>query len=249
MREKGLQLLSLLAALGVWQLIALWVGTNIVPGPVKVLPVVWELIKTGDFSEPLTVSLRRVSAGFGVAFLFGMIYGIATSRSQTVRTLVTPLATVVMSTTSLVIIFIAMLAIGQTEFTMTLIVALIVFGFIGTPIRDALSGIDEELLVMAESFKCGPISRLLDVYIPYLIPAVLATSRIGFNLSWKIVILSEIFGFGTGIGRKISLAYFQYDLSKLLAWLVIFLIVIILIEQVLREYERRTAKWRIVGAR
>jgi hypothetical protein len=31
----------------------------------------------------------------------------------------------------------------------------------------------------------------------------------------------------------------------MLAWLMIFLVVIILIEQVLREYERRTAKWRI----
>ncbi len=249
MRERGLQLLSLVVALGVWQLIALWLGANLVPGPVKVLPIVWDLIKTGDFIGPLTVSLQRVAVGFGVAFLFGMIYGIATSRSQTVRTLVTPLATVVMSTTSLVIIFIVLLAIGRTQFSMTLIVALIVFGFIGTPIRDALSGIDEELLVMAESFKSGPISRLLDVYIPYLIPALLATSRIGFNLAWKIVILAEIFGFGTGIGRKISLAYFTFDLSKMLAWLVIFLIVIILIEQVLREYERRTGKWRIVGAR
>lgn len=248
MREKGLQLLSLLAAVGVWELAAVWVGTNIVPGPGTVLPKVWDLIESGDFIHPLRVSLRRVGVGFGVAFLFGMIYGIATSRSPTMRSLVTPLATVVMSTTSLVIVFIAMLAIGQTEFTMTLIVTLIVFGFIGTPIRDALTGIDEELLVMAQSFKCGPISRLWDVYIPYLVPAVLATSRIGFNISWKIVILGEVFGFGAGIGRQISLAYFHYDLTNLLAWLMIFLIVIILIEQLLREYERRAARWRIAGA-
>lgn len=249
MTEKGLQLLSLFAALAAWQLAAWYVGTHILPGPIEVFPVTWDLIESGDFWKHLRVSLRRVFVGFGVAFLLGMAYGIAASRVPTFRSLATPLATVVMSTTSLVIVFVAMLAIGQTETTMTIIVTLIVFGFIGTPIRDALSGIDEELLIMAESYKCGPLGRLRDVYIPYLVPAVLATSRIGFNIAWKIVVLGEVFGFGAGIGRQISLAYFQFDMSRLLAWLVIFLIVIILIEQLLREYERRTAKWRIVGAR
>lgn len=245
MIEKGLQVLSLLAALAVWQLVGWWVGTNVIPGPIEVGPKLWDLIESGDFWKPMTVTLQRVVVGFGAAFVIGMAYGIATSRVPLVRSLATPLATVVMSTTSLVVVFTAMLVLGQTERTMTIIVALIVFGFIGTPIRDALSGIDEEILTMAKSYKCGPVSRMWDIYIPYLVPAMLATSRIGFNIAWKIVVLGEVFGFGAGIGRQISLAYFHFDIKTLLAWLLIFLIVVIVIEQLLREYERRTAKWRI----
>lgn len=245
MTEKGLQVLSLIAALTVWQLAGWYVGTHILPGPIEVFPVAWDLIESGDFWEHLRVSLRRVFVGFGVAFVIGMGYGIAAARIPLFRSLATPLATVVMSTTSLVIVFVAMLAMGQTETTMTIIVTLIVFGFIGTPIRDALNGIDEELLIMAQSFKCSTLRRLRDVYIPYLVPAMLATSRIGFNIAWKIVALAEVFGFGSGIGRQISLAYFTFDMTRLFAWLLIFLIVIILIEQLLREYERRTSRWRI----
>lgn len=248
MREVGLQVLSLVGMLVLWQVVATSV-TRVVPPPTEVMPVFYQLVSSGTFAEHLAVSLRRVVLGFVVAYLLGGAYGISSSRVPWVRSFFTPLVTVVMSTTSLVIIFSLMLMLGQTEFTMMIIVAIIVFGFVGTPIRDSMDALDRDLLTMSASFKTRWTSRLWDVYIPYLTPSILATVRIGFNYSWKIVVLSEVFGFGAGIGRQISLNYYQYDLTRLLAWLMIFLVVVLAIEQLLRAFERHAARWRPVSTR
>jgi NitT/TauT family transport system permease protein/taurine transport system permease protein len=112
-----------------------------------------------------------------------------------------------------------------------------------------MDAIDRDLLTMSASYKVGWSSRLWDVYVPYLTPAILATVRIGFSYAWKIVVLSEVFGFGAGIGRQIGLSYYQYDLKRLLAWLTVFLVVVLVIEQILRAFERRAGRWRISGAR
>ncbi|UCG94324.1 MAG: ABC transporter permease subunit, partial [Candidatus Aerophobus sp.] len=101
-----------------------------------------------------------------------------------------------------------------------------------------------ELVDMADSFRASAMQKVRDIYIPYLIPPLLATSRIGFSLAWKIVVLSEVFGFSTGIGYLIKLKYLHYDLRMLMAWLMIFLGVVVIIEQFLRILEKRVTRWR-----
>jgi ABC-type nitrate/sulfonate/bicarbonate transport system permease component len=247
MKGGALQILSLILALALWQLVSTAVST-VIPAPTDVLPAFYQLVVTGAFAEHLAVSFRRVLFGFACAYVVGATYGIASSRIPSVRSLFAPLVTVVMSTTSLVIIFSLMLMLGQTETTIIVIVTIIVFGFVGTPIRDTLDAIDGDLLTMLASYKVGWPSRISDVYVPYLVPAILATTRIGFNYSWKIVVLCEVFGFSAGIGRQISLNYYQYDLTRLLAWLTVFLVVVLLVEQLLRPVERQAAGWRTIVA-
>jgi NitT/TauT family transport system permease protein len=97
---------------------------------------------------------------------------------------------------------------------------------------------------MADSYRIDTRSKIRHIYIPYLFPALLAASRIGFSLSWKVAVLSEVFGLPDGIGFKIRILYLQYDLKSLLAYLAFFLFVVIVIEQVLRTIEKRATKWR-----
>jgi NitT/TauT family transport system permease protein len=82
------------------------------------------------------------------------------------------------------------------------------------------------------------------LYLPYLIPPMLAAARIGFSLSWKVILLSEVFGFPGGLGFQIRINYTVYDLTKLLAWLGIFVIALLVIEQLIRATERAVVRWR-----
>ncbi|MDP2931304.1 MAG: ABC transporter permease subunit [Chloroflexota bacterium] len=242
-KERGVQLLSLVLLVAVWEGLSLVVG-RLVPSPVAVFPVAWNMITSGSFADPLFTSLYRLLFGFGLALALGLAFGIASAQVEKLGIAAGALFTTIMTTPSLVIIFVAMLILGQTDSTIVLIVGLIVFPFVAVPMRDAMKDLDQDILGMSKSFKVTTRRKLIDVYIPYLVPPILAASRIGFSLSWKIVVLSEVFGFTTGVGWKISLAYFQYDLVALMAWLVIFVVIILVIEQVIREGERRVVKWK-----
>ena len=242
-KERGVQLLSLILLVLAWGAASLFVGEHILPPPTAVFPVAWELVVSGAFAEPLFASLYRLLLGFILALSLGIAVGIASAQLLRLGTAAIAMLTIIMSIPSLVIIFVAMIMLGQTDLTIVLIAGLIVFPFITVPVRDAMKDIDQDILGMADSFKVSTLRKVVDVYIPYLIPPILAASRICFSLSWKMVVLSEVFGFGSGIGWKISLAYFQYDLKGLIAWMLIFVVIILLIEQTIRISERRVVKW------
>jgi len=243
-RERGVQLLSLILLVGAWAAASLFVGERLLPPPTEVFPVAWNMVASGDFAEPLFASLYRLFFGFILALLLGTAFGIASAQLLRLGIAAAAMFTIIMTTPSLVIIFVAMIMLGQVDSTVILVAGLIVFPFVAVPMRDAMKDIDQEILDMADSFKVSTLRKVVDVYIPYLVPPLLAASRIGFSLSWKMVVLSEVFGFTSGIGWKISLAYWQYDLKGLIAWLVLFVVIILFIEQAIRIGEQRVVKWK-----
>ena len=243
-KERGVQLLSLVLLVLGWAIISLVVGEKIVPPPVDVFPLAWNMIVSGAFIDPLGASLFRLLLGFFLALTLGIVVGIASAQMVKLGIAAAAMFTIIMTTPTLVIIFVAMIMMGQTDFTVILVAGLIVFPFVAVPIRDAMKEMDRDIVAMADSFKVSTLRKVMEVYIPHLVPPLLAASRIGFSLSWKAVVLAEVFGFTSGIGWKISLSYWQYDLKALIAWLVVFIVVILFIEQLIRTGERAVVKWK-----
>ncbi len=243
-KRRSTQLLSLIVLLLIWTVASLYIGPDIFPPPVKVLPKSFELVISGDFMAPLYSSFSRMALGFLLALSVGTGIGIAASQKSMAESMSSLWFPILMSTPSLVIIFTAIMILGISQLTVILVVGFIVFPFIAVDVRDCMKDLDPELLEMADSFRASTIQKVKDIFIPYLVPPLLASSRIGFSLAWKIVVLSEVFGFSTGIGYLIKLKYLQYDLRMLMAWLIIFLVVVIIIEQFLIILEKRITRWR-----
>jgi NitT/TauT family transport system permease protein len=84
----------------------------------------------------------------------------------------------------------------------------------------------------------------MGIYLPYLIPPMLAATRIGISNSWKVVLLVEVFGLSGGLGFEIRRAYFIYNLPLLFSWLVAIVIVLLVLEQLLRGSERALVRWQ-----
>jgi ABC-type nitrate/sulfonate/bicarbonate transport system permease component len=96
---------------------------------------------------------------------------------------------------------------------------------------------------MARSFHVTSVQRVRDLYVPYLTPPLLSSSRIALNSSWKVVLLCEVFGFPGGLGFNIRNAYGAYNITLLLAWVVLFVVTLLVIEQVIRLCERVVVRW------
>ena len=72
---------------------------------------------------------------------------------------------------------------------------------------------------------------------------MLASGRVAFSLAWKVAFLTEVFGYPEGLGWRVRNAYTVYDMTTLLAWLTVFIIAILMIEQLTRVVERGLVKW------
>ena len=98
---------------------------------------------------------------------------------------------------------------------------------------------------MGHVYKANRSLMLRKVLIPQLMPYVFSSLRIALSLSWKIALVGEAFGAGTGVGQKLVYWFQDTRVDMILAWGVSFMIVMVLIDLlVFRVWARRTFAWR-----
>jgi NitT/TauT family transport system permease protein len=83
------------------------------------------------------------------------------------------------------------------------------------------------------------------VVLPPLSPFLLAASRSGLSLIWKIVLVVELLGRSNGVGFQINLFFQFFDVASILAYTIAFVVIIQSIEWCLmRPLELRIGRWR-----
>jgi NitT/TauT family transport system permease protein len=242
--NRRYQVFGLIAIVVVWQLSA-WVIAlgDTYPGPLTVVPELWALLSSGDAWAPLLSTLSRTAAGFVVGFVLAVVYGVCAYAYPKMRDYTDFLFNVLMFSPSLIVIFVGLIVMGQTFVAVVVIVAICIVTDIAVYIRDAFTSFDSELAGMATSYRAPLRQRVVDIYLPFLAPAALTTTRLGFTLAWKTAFLCEIFGFPNGLGWELRGAYRIYDIPLMLAWLSIFIVTLLIFEQVVRAVETKTVRW------
>lgn len=242
-KERILQAASLVALIGVWELLAQMLDVSALPPPTQVVTVLYELVADGAAFGPLASTLRRTALGFLLGFAAGVLYGIGVYASPRFGEITRGLFDIALFTPTLVIIFLGLIMLGRNDWTVVLLVGFVISTNVGTYMRDAMHDFDQDLVGMAVSYKTTLPQRARSMYVPYLIPPMLAAGRIGFSLAWKVAFLCEVFGFPEGLGWELRRSYEIYDMPTLLSWLSIFVITLLVVEQLTRVAERSVVKW------
>ena len=88
--------------------------------------------------------------------------------------------------------------------------------------------------------------RLRLVYLPQLYPYLMAATRSGLALIWKIVLVAELVGRSNGVGFQLGVYFAFFDITNILAYTASFIAVVAAAESFgIRPLERRLLRWRI----
>src|SRR5262249_35520320 len=112
-------------------------------------------------------------------------------------------------------------------------------------VREGARSLDHALDDMAQAFRMGPWTRMRHVILPQLAPYLAAAARSGLSLVWKIVLIVELLGRPNGVGFEIGVAFQLFDVTRILAYALAFIAVMLAIETFLvQPLERHVARWR-----
>jgi NitT/TauT family transport system permease protein len=111
--------------------------------------------------------------------------------------------------------------------------------------REGARALNRDLLEMAGVFRMNRWRKLRHVVIPQLSPYLMASTRSGLSLIWKIVLVVELLGRGNGVGFQVHMFFSLFDIAGILAYTVAFVAVVLGIElALLQPLERRVNRWR-----
>ena len=241
-----LRLASLAVFFGAWFLGAQLAGEQYLPGPYAVLTAIATEARTGTLFVQVGITLFRVLLAFLLAMTLGIAAGLLMGRVRLADQLGDPWLIVILNLPALVIIVLAYIWAGLTETAAIAAVAVNKLPNAIVTVREGARALDPTLEEMAQVFAMPRRTVLRHVVLPQLAPYIAAAARSGLALVWKIVLVVELLGRPNGVGYEIGIAFQLFDVTRVLAYSVVFVAAILLIETlVVQPLERRASRWRI----
>ncbi len=232
----------------VWGVAALLVDTPLLPSPAAVLRSFWLAVQSGELPHHLLVTLRRVLISFGLAMALGAMLGVWMGRSRVANAVLDPLLVLFLNLPALVTIILLYVWFGLVEAAAVLAVVVNKVPNVAVTLREGARSLDPKLEQMARVYGFSHRQRVVDVWLPQLFPYLMAATRGGLALIWKIVLVVELLGRSDGVGFQLHMAFQVFDVASILAYSLAFIAVVQLIELlVLQPLERRATCWRSAG--
>lgn len=240
-----LEWLSLPLLLALWQGGAMLAASRFLPSPLAVAGQVLDLAMTGHLIGDFAKTLARAAVGFVLAMALGTALGFALGRVRWADRLFGPWVMVGLNLPAIVVAIICYIWLGLTEFALVLAVVLNKTPLVITTIREGVLGFLPEFDELARAFRMPLARQLRLIWLPQLMPFVLAAARTGLALIWKMVLVFEVLGSDGGVGFRVGIFFQYFDMAGILAYAVVFVALVILFEHgVLRPVERRVLRWR-----
>ncbi|MDT3710733.1 MAG: ABC transporter permease [Pseudomonadaceae bacterium] len=242
--------IALPVLLALWAVVALAVQTPLLPSPAAVLETFWQAVQSGELPEHLLVTLRRVLFSFALAMTLGTLLGVWMGRSRLANALLDPLLVLFLNLPALVTIILLYVWFGLVEAAAVLAVVVNKVPNVAVTVREGARSLDPKLEQMARVYGFSRWQRVVDVWLPQLFPYLMAATRGGLALIWKIVLVVELLGRSDGIGFQLHMAFQVFDVASILAYSLAFIAVVQLIElALLQPLDRRASAWREAGVR
>ena len=230
----------------IWEITSLLTPAGLLPPPYVVIrEVVVRVILREGFLAHVGVTLIRILIGFTISYLIGMSMGVMMGAKKFWEEFFTDYVIIGLTIPSLAWAVIGVLWFGLKPLTPVFATVMIVFPYVAANFWEGVKAVDKDLVDMARAFDVSKKRIIRHIYISSLLPHSLVAARIGFSISWKIVIVGEVFGASSGIGYMIYYWYHMFNMRLVLAWLLFFTLCMLALEYfVIKKLERRLLVWR-----
>lgn len=245
LKQTTLSLLSLTLLLAIWQLAAIWTDGHTLPPPGRVADVFWQALLSGELPYHLGVTLLRLVVSFSIAMVLGCAIGVFLGRNKTLDAFFDNWLVIFLNIPALVTIILCYVWFGLVESAAILAVVVNKLPNVVVTIREGTRALDKDLLEMAASYGFDRKKTFRHVIWPQLHPFVMAATRSGLALIWKIILVVELLGRSNGMGYQLHLFFQLFDVASLLAYTFAFVAVIQSIEWLLlRPLDSKALRWR-----
>lgn len=196
---------------GTLAVLALWEGAvrsglvdrSVFPSPSIAIAAAAERLTARQLGENLSWSLLRVFSGFLLGALAGVVTGILAGWYRRFGMVVNPLIELLRPIPPLAWIPLAIIWFGLGEPSKFFIIFLAAFFPVVTAAYQGMRGIDPLLLRAGQMMGLKGVSLLLRVAIPAAAPDLATGLRIGWGLSFGVLVAAELIAADRGLGYMI----------------------------------------------
>lgn len=240
---------SIATLVGLWYLAGVYYP-HVFPPIAETLAEIQRIVEEpGVYGNPFYYHIYKTAEliliSLAIAMVVGTAAGIALGTRPRLESAVSSWVYGWLALPSLVVVFLAGIWFGFGWWAGLFAVSIVITPFVVLNMWEGALNLDAELDEMGDFFGAGRYLRFRWITLPQLVPHVFASLRSGMSIGWKITLLAETFLFTHGVGFMFRREFGNYNLEGVMAWLILFIIFLLIIEYgLLAPLHRRVTHWR-----
>jgi NitT/TauT family transport system permease protein len=186
----------------------------------------------------------RIIVGLGSAFVVGVSSGVAMGMSSVIRGYGETFVKFLTGIPGLSWVLIAVLWFGNVELRIVFVLFMVLFPWYSLSTMDAVRGIPRDYTDMVKSFRFTRREYTQKLIVPYILPDIVSVSKSNIGYAARIVVVAELVGATSGIGRELLVAQGRFNIVDIFAWTFVLVTVMLSLQAVLLIVERTQLDWR-----
>ncbi len=214
----GITLGFVAVLLGLWELASHGAGRpEYFLGPVAIANAVLHSLSTGNVWLPAVNSLYRAYAGFLIGGFAGVVLGLLSGVSRTVRDLFDVPQAFVHAIPKIALFPAVAVWLGFSDASRILVIALSCFFPAYLNATSGALGINPRYLWLSRNNEVGRFSTFVQVVVPASLPRTMVGLRISLMVAFILMVATEVIGSSDGLGTMVMTAYQDGNYSQMYA--------------------------------
>lgn len=243
-REAALTLLSIVAGLAIWEVIA----HNTNPLVTSPLEGVWDSllqqIRSGALLTDLATTMSGFALGTALATVIGIIIGLVMATNRLAFSLLDPWISALRSTPLITIAPLIIVAFGIGLRAKVVIVVLVAIFPVIINTADGVRAVDRDLIEAAASFGASRSAIFRTLLLPGALPFILSGVRLAITFGLVGEVVAEFFGSRAGLGYMVFEASQVFATGTVYLGIAILAAIGVILTKLMYWLERRIAPWR-----
>ncbi len=218
--------------IALWQCLSMVIDSQILLAtPVSVLLELFSLVQDLDFWLSIILSLFKISLGFTIGVIIGVLFAVASAKSVVFKQLISPL--ILFAKSVPVASFIIIVLIWVSNNNISIFVSFImVLPIVYTNVLSGIYNLDDKLNEMAKVFSMKTSTSVRYILLPQILPIFRSACLVGLGMSFKAGVAAEVLGVADlSIGGNLYRAKIFVDTPNVFAWTAVILLVSFLFEK------------------
>jgi ABC-type nitrate/sulfonate/bicarbonate transport system permease component len=216
----------------------------LLPAPHTVLLAGIEMVRSGELQRDILASMSRVVQGFVLAAIVGVAVGTGVGRSRRLEYLIEPTIELLRPIPPLAFLPMMVLWFGIGETSKVAFIAYAAFFPIFTTTVEGIKYVDPLLIRAAASLGASERDIFRYVVLPAALPNIITGLRIGFGLSFFVIVAAEFIAADSGLGFLINDARTFFLVANMLLGAAVIGAIGFIFNTLLRRVETWLLRWR-----
>jgi len=186
----------------------------------------------------------RIVLALSLAFVAGLALGLAMGRARRARGYVASVMHFLQGIPALAWVVFAVLWFRSPELRVAFILVIVTLPGFALHVDGAVRAIPIDWLQLGQAFHADDGRMLRSIVLPAIAPDLLTSWRVNLGNAVRAGVVAELIGTTLGVGYQLLLAQSLFDMAAAVAWTLLLVGMLLILQGVLYAVERRLLGWR-----